>query len=57
MTNYVRMTLELETSNEIARRPRQSHWYCEFTFLPPVFSGVILIGRNYFSYGTEFYSC
>ena len=36
MTNYVRMTLELETSKEIARRPRQSHWFCDFTFLPPV---------------------
>ena len=36
MTNYVRLTLELETSNEIARRPRQSHWFCDFTFLPPV---------------------
>ena len=36
MTNYVRMTLGLETSKEIARRPRQSHWFCDFTFLPPV---------------------
>ena len=36
MTNYVRLTLELETSKEIARRPRQSHWFCDLTFLPPV---------------------
>ena len=36
LTNYVRMTLELETSNEIPRRPRQSHWFCDYTFLPRV---------------------
>ena len=36
MTNYVCMTLELETSKEIARRPRQTTGFVT-TFLLPVF--------------------
>ena len=30
MTNYVRMTLELEKSKEMSRRPRQNHWFCDY---------------------------
>ena len=36
MTNYVCMTLELETSKEIARRPRQATGFVT-AFLLPVF--------------------
>ena len=53
----IHMTLELETSQEIARRPRQNHWSFDNIASACCLPAWTPISRNYSSYTKDFAVC